>query len=161
MKLVIRRRVWMACAGLLVVGLVIIVADSGAERWDRLRAEQEQSQVKLARLQGWIASAPEISAAHEALIGADGARRGFALGDLSQQASAAGVHLTELKPRAQEIELSLEGSAQGISAYLQGLLARKPPLRLESVGLASQPKTGAPILLRLRVRSPEAGGQPS
>ena len=155
MKLVVRRPVWMACAALLAIGVVVVTADWGIGWWDRFQTEQEQLLIRRSRLQGWVAVASTVASAHDALIGTGGARRESVLSDLSQQATTAGIRLTELKPRTQDVELSLEGSVQGVGAYLQGLTTRKPPLQVEGIGLASQPKAGAPLLLRLRVRYPD------
>lgn len=151
--LAIRRQVWVLCAVLVGAGLAARLGLEGMAWWERLRIQEDQLRARMARLQGWAAVAPAVAAQLEVVFGPGASGSAPLLEGLSRQASAAGVRVTELRPRAGEIELALEGSASALGRYLQQVAAHRPPWRLESLSFASQPRESAPILMRVRLRA--------
>lgn len=147
----IRREVWLGCLLLLAGGVVVRLGQEGMTLWDRWQTQQTQLQAKLARLEGWVVVSPEVAAHTRALFGDPLGQEAIAE-RLSRQAASVGARVTELRPRADAIELGVEGTASAMAAYLQGLAAQRPPLKLESVSIASQPKESAPLLMRVRVQ---------
>ena len=148
----IRRPLWIGCLALLCLGAMIRIGQEGARAWQRLHTEQAQLLVKLSRLQGWVAVGPTVSAAADELFGAGVTTTSVVLEHLSRQARNANVRVTELKPRVGEIELGLEGTAPALGAYLQEVASHRPPLRVESLNLLSQPQAEAPVLMRVVVQ---------
>lgn len=157
---VIRRPVWIGCLLLLGCGAVIRLTQEGVALWERLRDQRDQLQAKLARLEGWVVVSPEVAAQVREVFGESRDSPHLVVERLSRQAAAVGAHITELKPRADGLELGVEGPAAPLAAYLQGLALHRPPLALESVSVLSQPRESAPILMRVRVRMVPTGEIP-
>ena len=166
MTIPIRPRVW--GAGLLMVavaGLAWGVGEAVA-LGQRFQARQDHLRAVLARLQGWVAVEAEVTAELEKVFGPaapingagttafgpDGATTAPLVEELSRRARAAGGRVTELKPRGPMVEVGVEGPAAALAAYLQELGAYRPPLTVDSIMLAAQPKASAPILMRVRVQ---------
>ncbi|MBI4227741.1 MAG: hypothetical protein HY600_05690 [Candidatus Omnitrophica bacterium] len=106
--------------------------------------------IKLSRLHGWIAAAPEVTRRADAVFGpADPAH--VTMVTLHQQAAAAGVRMTEMRPQAGQVELLVEGTAPAVGAYISGLAGQRPPVRLAMVSVAIQSKVEAPLTARVRV----------
>lgn len=148
----IRREVWIVCALLLGLGAAVRLGQEGMARWEQWQSRQVQLTAKLARLQGWVVASPDVAAQVREVFGETPLSAGQIVERLSRQAEAVGARVTELRPRPDAIELGLEGTAASVAAYLQALAAHRPPLALQSVSLASQPKESAPVLLRVRVQ---------
>lgn len=147
----IRRSVWVACAGIIAVGLLVRGGIEAARGWQQLVGEERRLAARLARLRGWMAVAPEVEQQMVAVFGAEGGDTQTVTEAVSRDAAAAGARLTEVRPQVDAVELMTEGAAQAIGTFLQALTAHRPPLQVIAIGLTAQSNEAAPISLRVRV----------
>lgn len=157
--MVIRRSTWVTGAGLLAAATLILGALEVSDWWGASQLRQRRLAVTLSRLHGWVAAGGEVTRRADAVFGSPEAADTTAMA-LHRQAAAAGVRMTEMRPQAQTVELLVEGSASAVGAYLSGLAAQRPPVRVDMVSIATQAKADAPLTARMRVMpvGPEESG---
>ena len=150
MKLPVRKGMLGICVGLLVVGGLVRLGIDLSEGYSRAVHERSQLEVKLAHLKGWVSVASQVESQSQALFGRTAESEGV-LEEVSRQARSLGLRIFELKPTQNAAELAMEGTASQVGSYLQGLSQHRPPLKIETVQLISQPKAEAPVSLRVRL----------
>lgn len=156
----VSRPVWVTGAGLLAAAALILGALEVSDWWDASQLRQRRLAVTLSRLHGWVAAGGEVTRRADAVFGPPEDAETTVMA-LHRQASTAGVRMTEMRPQAQQVELLVEGSASAVGTYLAGLVAQRPPVRVDMVSIATQAKVDAPLTARVRVTplpalSPEA-----
>lgn len=151
MKLPIRKEILFACLGLLGAGIFLRVGLDAVDGYADLMRRKEQLGQKLGHLKGWASVSAQTEQQVETMFGAPAESEGI-LEDLNRRARALGLKISEMKPSDRSAEIALEGTSTQIGSYLQGLAEQRPPLRLESIQILSQPKSDAPVSMRLRVQ---------
>ncbi|MBI4314102.1 MAG: hypothetical protein HY594_04720 [Candidatus Omnitrophica bacterium] len=152
-----RKRILGICIGLLAAGLLARLGLDLAEGYSQSFRQKSQLYVKWAHLKGWAAVSEKVNAQVQAVFG-DSLENAGILEEVSRQARSLGLRIFELKPSENAAELALEGTASQIGSYLEGLSRHRPPLKIETVQLITQPKAEAPVTLRVRLEWPASGG---
>lgn len=156
--MVVRRSVWIAGIALAAAGLTVVGGLEALAWWDASQMRQRRLRGSLARLHGWVTAAPEVTRRADAVFGSSTEEAPTAVMTLHREAAAAGVRMTEVRPQGEDVELLVEGPIASVGAYLSQLAAQRPPVRLETVNLMTQPKADAPLAARVRV-SPVGRGE--
>ena len=150
MNLPVRKGLLGLCVALLGVGGLVRLGIDFSERYTGAAHQKTQLEIKLAHLKGWVSVSDQVGNQAQALFGGSSENEGV-LEQVSRQARSLGLRIFELKPSENAAELAMEGTATQIGSYLQGLSQHRPPLKIEAVQMISQPKTEAPVTLRIRL----------